>query len=795
MQKLFGTLRIAIGQNYEKISASSHRIAIDPPICICEFEHIMNELVKTPASPWLEELNTAQSEAVKTLDGPLLVLSGAGTGKTRVLTSRLAELVASGTAKPWNILAVTFTNKAAREMKLRVAGLVGPMAEQVWLGTFHALAAKMLRRHADLVGLRSDFTILDTDDQIRLLKQLMEAEDIDPKRWPARMLGGVISRWKDRGLPPEKVGLAEAGDIANGRVRALYERYQSRLITLNAVDFGDLLLHMLSIFTTHADVLSDYQNRITHIMVDEYQDTNVAQYLWLRLLTGNRNNLCCVGDDDQSIYGWRGAEVGNILRFESDFSGAKTVRLEENYRSTGHILAAASKIIARNETRLGKTLYTSADDGEKLRVNGYWDGPDEARNIASQIETMMKDGVHLSQIAVLVRAGFQTREFEERFIAIGLPYRVVGARFYERAEIRDAIAYLRLIAQPADDLAFERIINTPKRGLGTASLQAVHIQARSSDKPLLAAAIDLVQTEELRPAARHALGSFVQDIKRWRDFAGSMLQADLAKMVFDESGYTQMWQLDKSPDAEGRLENLTELINAMQDFASLQGFLEHIALFTDGDADPEHGEVTLMTLHAAKGLEFDAVFLPGWEEGVFPSQRTMDENGAVGLEEERRLAYVGITRARRDLFISFANSRRIHGQWQSSIPSRFVQELPPENIIEDMEQGMGLGRVTTAQLGDASGTNGFGANGGYGAGDYSAGGYGAGWRRMAARRTESAEGKWELGNHKTDFTTGDRVFHQKFGMGNILTIDGDKLLIAFDKAGHKKVVSGFVSKP
>jgi DNA helicase-2/ATP-dependent DNA helicase PcrA len=788
-------LRIAIWQNYEKISGPRHRIAIDPPICICEFEHIMNELVKTPASPWLDGLNTAQSEAVKTLDGPLLVLSGAGTGKTRVLTSRLAELVASGTAKPWNILAVTFTNKAAREMKLRVTSLVGPMAEQVWLGTFHALAAKMLRRHADLVGLRSDFTILDTDDQIRLLKQLMEAEDIDPKRWPARMLGGVISRWKDRGLPPEKVGLAEAGDIANGRVRSLYERYQKRLITLNAVDFGDLLLHMLSIFTTHADVLADYQNRITHIMVDEYQDTNVSQYLWLRLLTGNRNNLCCVGDDDQSIYGWRGAEVGNILRFESDFSGAKTVRLEENYRSTGHILAAASKIIARNETRLGKTLYTSADDGEKLRVNGYWDGPDEARNIASQIETMMKDGVHLSQIAVLVRAGFQTREFEERFIAIGLPYRVVGARFYERAEIRDAIAYLRLIAQPADDLAFERIINTPKRGLGTASLQAVHIQARSSDKPLLAAAIDLVQTEELRPAARHALGSFVQDIKRWRDLAGSTHQADLAKMVFDESGYTQMWQLDKSPDAEGRLENLTELINAMQDFDSLQGFLEHIALVTDGDADPEHGEVTLMTLHAAKGLEFDAVFLPGWEEGVFPSQRTMDENGAVGLEEERRLAYVGITRARRDLFISFANSRRIHGQWQSSIPSRFVQELPPENIIEDMEQGMGLGRVTAARLGDALGTNGFGANGGYGAGDYSAGGYGAGWRRMAARRAEPAEGNWEPANNKTEFTTGDRVFHQKFGMGNILTIDGDKLLIAFDKAGHKKVVSGFVSKP
>ena len=746
-----------------------------------------NDLIKITASPWTEGLNASQKEAVLTLNGPLLVLSGAGTGKTRVLTSRLAELVASGTANPWNILAVTFTNKAAREMKMRVATLVGPMVEQVWLGTFHALAAKMLRRHADLVGLRSDFTILDTDDQIRLLKQLMVIEDIDPKRWPPRLLGGVISRWKDRGLPPEKVGLAEAGDIANGRVRALYERYQARLITLNAVDFGDLLLHMLQVFTTHGDVLVGYQNRITHIMVDEYQDTNVAQYLWLRLLTGNRNNLCCVGDDDQSIYGWRGAEVGNILRFESDFTGAQTVRLEENYRSTGHILAAASKIIAHNKTRLGKTLYTAADDGEKLRVNGYWDGPDEARNIASQIEVLMKNGAHLSQISVLVRAGFQTREFEERFIAIGLPYRVVGARFYERAEIRDAIAYLRLIAQTSDDLAFERIINTPKRGLGTASLQAIHIQARSSHKPLLAAAIDLVQTEDLRPGARNTLGNFLQDIKRWRELVATMHHADLVKMVLDESGYTKMWQLDKSPDAEGRLENLTELVNAMQDFDSLPGFLEHIALVTDGDSDPEHGEVTLMTLHAAKGLEFDTVFLPGWEEGVFPSQRTIDENGAVGLEEERRLAYVGITRARLNLFVSFANSRRIHGQWQSSIPSRFVQELPADNIIEDMVQGIGLGRLTTAHL-EGAGTNGFGQG-------YIGNGYGPGWRRMVNRQAKSTEGTFEPVNEKAGFMISDRVFHQKFGMGNILSIEGDKLLISFDKAGTKKVVSGFVSKP
>ena len=742
----------------------------------------MTGILEKPVPIWLDGLNAAQSEAVTTLDGPLLVLSGAGTGKTRVLTSRLAELVATNTAKPWNILAVTFTNKAAREMKVRVAQLVGPMAEQVWLGTFHALAARMLRRHAELVGLKSDFTILDADDQTRLLKQLMAADDIDPKRWPARMLGGVISRWKDRGLSAEQIDLAEAGDIANGRIRQLYQSYQNRLIALNAVDFGDLLLHMLTIFTKHHDVLADYQARITHIMVDEYQDTNVAQYLWLRLLTGNRNNLCCVGDDDQSIYGWRGAEVGNILRFESDFYGAKTVRLEENYRSTGHILAAASNVISRNETRLGKTLYTAADDGEKVRVNSYWDGADEARSISSQIESMLADQVDLSQVAVLVRAGFQTREFEERFISIGLPYRVVGAKFYERSEIRDAIAYLRLITQPADDLAFERIINVPKRGLGTASLQAVHMQARATAKPLLVAVMDLVDTDELRPAARQAFSSFINDIRRWRDQAGKMHHTDLARLVLDESGYTQMWQLDKSPDAPGRLENLTELVNAMQDFDSLQGFLEHIALVMDGDTENQQGEVTLMTLHAAKGLEFDTVFLPGWEEGVFPSQRTIDESGAVGLEEERRLAYVGITRARKNLFISFASSRRIHGQWQSAIPSRFIQELPPEHIIEDLAQGMasglGFSRATSARL-DVAATN----------------GYGPGWRRMTVRREENAVNGWKPDNNATDFANGDRVFHQKFGMGNIRSIDGDKLEIAFDKAGHKKVVAGFVSKP
>ncbi|MGB1911145.1 MAG: ATP-dependent helicase, partial [Candidatus Puniceispirillaceae bacterium] len=518
---------------------------------------------------WREGLNEPQLEAVTTLNGPVLVLSGAGTGKTKVLTSRLAELVASRTAQPWNILAVTFTNKAAREMKMRVSQLVGPMAEQVMLGTFHALAGRMLRRHAELVGLKSDFTILDTDDQLRLLKQVMEAEGLDIKRWPPRGLLGIISRFKDRGLVPEAVTLEEAGDAAGGKAISIYKAYQNRLKTLNAADFGDLLLHMLTIFTKHPDILAGYQAKLTHIMVDEYQDTNIAQYLWLRLLAQKHHNLCCVGDDDQSIYGWRGAEVGNILRFETDYENAVTIRLERNYRSTGHILNAASALIAKNEQRLGKTLYTDDASGEKVRLAGYWDGYDEARTISSIIESLMKDGHQLDNIAVLVRAGYQTREFEERFLAIGMPYRVVGTRFYERAEIRDAIAYLRLINQPADDLACERIINTPKRGLGTTSVQTIFQLARAADRPMLAAAADLVDSDELKPQARRSLAGFVMAIGQWREAKDSMPPADFARMVLDESGYTEMWQKDKAPDAPGRLENLKELVSAIEDFDTL----------------------------------------------------------------------------------------------------------------------------------------------------------------------------------------------------------------------------------
>ncbi len=672
------------------------------------------------AEPWLKGLNTEQANAVTTLNGPLLVLSGAGTGKTRVLTARLAQLVASRTAAPWNILAVTFTNKAAREMKERVTQLVGPMVEQVMLGTFHALAARMLRQHAELVGLKSDYTILDTDDQNRLLKQLMEAEQIDLKRWPPRVLAAQFSAWKDKGLRPEKLSVSDAGDICNGKGIELYKQYQSRLIMLNAADFGDLLLHMLHVFQTYPDVLAHYQSRLTHIMVDEYQDTNVAQYLWLRLLASEHKNLCCVGDDDQSIYGWRGAEVGNILRFESDYPGAKTVRLEENYRSTGHILAAASSLISKNENRLGKTLYTSIDDGEKLLVSGYWDGQDEARHVASKIEGKLKDGFDLNQIAVLVRAGFQTREFEERFLAIGLPYRVVGTRFYERAEIRDAMAYLRLINQPADDLAFERIINTPKRGLGLATLQIIHRLARAREIPLLAAASALAESDELKPQARRTLIAFCAQIAGWCKQKDTIVPAEFLQVVLDESGYTEMWQKDKAPDAPGRLENLKELVSAIEDFDTLGGFLEHISLVMDNETVSQEGEVTLMTLHAAKGLEFDMVFLPGWEDGIFPSQRTLDESGGAGLEEERRLAYVGLTRARRNVYISFAANRRIHGLWQSSIPSRFVGELPAAHINEDMAQGLSLGSVEPVLVGALAERAGQP-------------GYGPAWKRLATR--------------------------------------------------------------
>jgi len=742
------------------------------------------------------------------------------------------------------------------------------------------------------VQLKSNFTVLDVDDQIRLLKQLLAADNIDDKRWPARMLAGLIDGWKNRGLTPSQVPPGEAAIFGNGRGGKLYSSYQERLKILNAADFGDLLLENIRLFREHPDVLRQYQNRFKFILVDEYQDTNVAQYLWLRLLaqapsstssrpggevdarsaSGERvdeqaassklaavpphpdplrassarldpvsgarekiahpgmtgqsppKNICCVGDDDQSIYGWRGAEVDNILRFDHDFPGAKVIRLERNYRSTGHILAAASHLIAHNEGRLGKTLRTEDVDGEKVTVTGSWDSEEEARAIGEEIEELQRAGHKLNDVAILVRASFQMREFEDRFVTLGLSYRVIGGpRFYERAEIRDALAYLRVINSPADDLAFERIVNVPKRGLGDATVQMLHDHARKRRIPLSEAARAIVETDELKPKARGSLRDLIVNFDRWRAQREVTSHTELAEIVLDESGYTEMWQKDRSADAAGRLENLKELVRSMEEFENLQGFLEHISLVMDRDGGADDDAVSLMTLHSAKGLEFDNVFLPGWEEGLFPSQRTLDEQGRAGLEEERRLAHVGLTRARRRAKLYFATNRRIHGTWSTTIPSRFLDELPAPNV----------------EITESKGGSGWGGSSGYGPSRFdNVESFGSsystpGWQRAQANRARGQSGRkgqagggfnesqspfsssgdassfsrnkrapmtieGELVAKSTgtisEFSLGDRVFHQKFGYGQVVKIDGNKLTIAFEKAGEKKVVDSFIER-
>ena len=824
----------------------------------------------TAVPQYLTGLNPEQREAVETLDGPVLVLAGAGTGKTRVLTTRIAHILSLGRARPHEILSVTFTNKASREMKLRLGQMLGQAVEGMpWLGTFHAIGGRILRIHAELVQLKSSFTVLDVDDQVRLLKQLLQAENIDDKRWPARMLAGLIDGWKNRGLTPAQVPAGEAAVFGNGKGGKLYASYQERLKILNAADFGDLLLENIRLFREHPDVLRQYQSRFKFILVDEYQDTNVAQYLWLRLLSQAPSNpgaplasvvagavlpgaagtavvpasadatrsqqaaamtapknICCVGDDDQSIYGWRGAEVDNILRFDHDFPGAKVVRLERNYRSTGHILAAASHLIAHNEGRLGKTLRTEDVDGEKVTVTGSWDSEEEARAIGEEIEQLQRAGDNLNEVAILVRASFQMREFEDRFVTLGLPYRVIGGpRFYERAEVRDALAYLRVINSPADDLAFERIVNVPKRGLGDATVQLLHDHARKRRMPLFEAARAVVETDELKPKARGSLRELIQHFDRWRARREVISHTELAEIVLDESGYTEMWQKDRSADAAGRLDNLKELVRSMEEFENLQGFLEHISLVMDRDSGPEEQAVSLMTLHSAKGLEFDNVFLPGWEEGLFPSQRTLDEQGRAGLEEERRLAHVGLTRARRRAKLYFATNRRIHGTWSTTIPSRFLDELPASNV----------------EITESRGGSGWGGSGGYGPSRFdNVESFGSsyttpGWQRAQANRARNNQSgrhgqtrggfeespsafsspgdtrggfsrdkrgptviEGELVAKSTgtisEFSLHDRVFHQKFGYGAVVKVDGNKLTIAFEKAGEKKVVDSFVAR-
>ena len=751
-------------------------------------------------APYLADLNPAQREAVEALDGPVLMLAGAGTGKTKALTARIAHLLVTGRARPNEILAVTFTNKAAREMKERVGRLIGHAAEGMpWMGTFHSVSVKLLRRHAELVGLKSNFTILDTDDQIRLLKQLILAENIDEKRWPARMLAGLIDNWKNRAWTPESVPQAEASAF-NFRGTELYAAYQARLKALNATDFGDLLLHCVTIFQAHPDVLEQYQRWFRYILVDEYQDTNVAQYLWLRLLAAAHRNICCVGDDDQSIYGWRGAEVGNILRFEKDFPGAKVIRLEQNYRSTAHILAAASGLIAANQSRLGKTLWTEAQGGERVRLIGHWDGEEEARWIGEEIEAVQRgtrgmEPTDLNHQAILVRASHQMRAFEDRFLTIGLPYRVIGGpRFYERLEIRDAMAYFRLAVSPDDDLAFERIVNTPKRGLGDKAQQDIQRVARENGSSLLDAARYAVASGRIIGKGAGQLRIVAAAVgRRHRETLNpEHNHIELAEAILEESGYTEMWQNDKTPEAPGRLENLKELVKALESFENLQGFLEHVSLIMDNDTEDATEKVTIMTLHAAKGLEFPVVFLPGWEDGLFPSQRSMDESGLAGLEEERRLAYVGITRAERLATISFAGNRRVYGQWQSALPSRFIDELPAAHIEVLTPPGLYGG--------------GFGAAGmGFGASSLESRATKAdvynspGWKRLQDRASQRPVSQPREARHTvidldavSGFFEGDRVFHNKFGYGTVTALEGDKLEIAFDKAGVKHVVAGFV---
>ncbi len=764
---------------------------------------ITSQLARAQAPDYLKGLNEEQREAVLTTDGPLLVLAGAGTGKTRVLTTRIAHILSTRQARGSEILSVTFTNKAAREMKERIGKLVGSTVEGMpWLGTFHSIGARILRRHAELADLRSDFTILDTDDQIRLIKQLLEAENIDEKRWPARQFANMLDTWKNRGLLPKDVSASDSGSFANGRGTRLYADYQARLKVLNAADFGDLLLENIRIFREYPDVLADYHRRFKYMLVDEYQDSNVAQYLWLRLLAqgkpASEANICVVGDDDQSIYGWRGAEVDNILRFEKDFPGAKVIKLERNYRSTSNILKAASTLIAYNESRLGKTLQTDVGEtGEKLTVTSVWDSEEEARQIGEEIEQYQRQGEALNSMAILVRASHQMRELEERFITLGLNYRVIGGpRFYERKEIRDAIAYLRVIANPADSLSFERIVNVPKRGLGDSTVQMLHNTARAANTNLVSATRMLLETEELKAKQRTTLRELLGQFDNWSARLQALPHYELAEQVLDESGYTAMWQADKSPDSPGRLENLKELVRSMEEFETLGGFLEHISLVMDRDTVEAEDAVTIMTLHSAKGLEYDTVFLPGWEEGLFPSQRTMDELGRAGLEEERRLAYVGITRGKRRVRLSMAQNRRIHGLWQSALPSRFVDELPPD-VVEVKDTGSGYGGYTY----------GGGAAGRFNRADPFESVYDTpGWQRAKAQQSSrkgggplTIEGELvarsvDIGSDRSPYETGQRVFHLKFGYGEISAIEGNKLTIDFDKAGRKKVLESFVSK-
>lgn len=758
----------------------------------------------SPGFSWLEMLNPEQKEAVKTTEGPVLVLSGAGTGKTKVLTTRLAYILAEHKANPWNCLVVTFTNRAAREMRDRVQSLIGEVANSVWLGTFHSVCVKILRSHAEVVGLKSNFTILNEDDQKRVIKRVLEAEGIDDKKYPPQAVLDKISRWKDKGLSIDKV----QNEFKENILTHIYQKYQERLLELNCVDFGDIILYALTILLSNTDILNKYQERFRYIMVDEYQDTNVSQYLLIRLLSQKYRNLCCVGDDDQSIYSWRGAEIENILRFNKDFTDAKIIRLERNYRSTANILAAASNLISNNQGRLGKTLKVAENspahqcDNSKIKVVSTYNGQEEAQYIVEETENLLRNNYKYSDMAILIRTAAQTREFEEKFIHEAIPYQVIGGlKFYERAEIRDALAYFRVISQPDDDLALERIINRPARGIGAKSVEKFQEVARTHHISMYAAIEKMLAEGTIPGKAKNSLSQLMYNFDEWRRAASALTPDDLAAQILEDSGYFEMLKMDKSVEAPGRIENLKELINSMDDkFASLGEFMEHVSLVMDRDDATDTNKIMLITLHSAKGLEFEVVFLPGWEEGLFPHQRALDEGGSNSLEEERRLAYVAITRARQKLYILMAHNRRVYGQWQNNLPSRFINELPPQNIE--------ICNKSSSYFGS---DNEYGNGSGYGRGSYGA------WPKK--KKTENvryddddrysyvsndeADDSWngsiyqakqKAKNQNSSCPVGTKVYHQSFGYGKVVAIDGNKLEILFEKAGHKKLMGEYVSK-
>jgi DNA helicase-2/ATP-dependent DNA helicase PcrA len=730
-----------------------------------------------------KKLNEVQKEAVLHDDGPLLVLAGAGTGKTGVLTTRLARILMENMALPGEILSVTFTNKAANEMKSRVGNLIGDMVTGLkWLGTFHSIGAQILRQYPEKVGLKNGFIILDTDDQLRLLKQIIKEENIDDKKWSAKGLLSLIDKWKNKGLSPNQISSDDGDYFANGKGKVLYKKYQEQLKFFNAADFGDLILECIRLFNENPDILEGFQNRFKYMLVDEYQDTNTSQYTLLKLLSGKWKNICCVGDDDQSIYSWRGAEVTNILKFEKDFINSRIIRLEQNYRSTGNILAAASKLIEANESRFGKTLWTSSNGGEKVSVTSTWDGEEEARIITDEIEQQSLNKKNLDEVAILVRASFQMREFEDRFVSIGLPYKVIGGpRFYERKEIRDANAYFRLAIQPNDSLALERVLNVPKRGIGETTLKKIKDYAKHNNISTINAIKDLIKTSEIKPKTKISLGYFVELTERWNSLITERSHYDMAEIILEDSGYLEMLRNDDTITAAGRLDNIKELFRSIEPFESLNAYLEHISLVMEIDKNPEGNKVSLMTLHAAKGLEFDYVFLPGWEEGVFPNQRSLDEGGVKSLEEERRLAYVGITRAKIKSSIFYAANRKMHNQWLSSIPSRFVNELPEDNIEINLSHFSGnKGNFTDIKEDDI-----------FDQSDYST----PGWERakiqsLSNKRIQEEEINSVDTNSK--FSTGTLVVHKKFGKGKIESVDGKKLTINFGNNGMRKVMENFV---